>query len=184
MQSIIGLGNPGKKYETTRHNAGWLFADFLAKRLKANFIEKKKWKAEVAEVAGGGQTLLLAKPLTFMNLSGQSVQAITNFYKIDTTDLFVAFDDLDLEFGTYKIQFGKGPKVHNGLQSIYSELGTDQFWHVRIGIDGRHGDRTIAPDKYVLQPLGQEDLKQLNNTFEQVTHMLIERKLVRVLADS
>lgn len=184
MQTLIGLGNPGKQYEITRHNAGWLFVDSLARQFKTEFVEKKKWKAEVAEVTRAGQTALLIKPLTFMNLSGLSVQAITNFYKITAADTFVVFDDLDLEFGTFKIQFGTGPKVHNGLTSIYSELGTDQFWHVRIGIDDRQGDRTIPPDKYVLQALTSEQLKQVHDTFERVVQVMVERKLLHVLADS
>lgn len=180
MQTVIGLGNPGKHYSLTRHNAGWLFLDFLAEQNKTNFIEKNKWKAQVAQV---GTQLLLVKPTTFMNLSGQSVQSITAFYKISSEDLFVAFDDLDLAFGSSKIQFGKGPKTHNGLQSIYELLGTDQFWHIRIGVDGRNGDRSIAPHEYVLQPMHSDQLTILETTCLDIRTQLLERDLLKNMSE-
>lgn len=172
---FVGLGNPGDQYEFTRHNAGFLFVDYLANLLQTNFVEKKRWKADLAEP---DKSVLLAKPQTFMNRSGQSVQSIMAFYKIKPEDIFIAFDDLDLVHGSGKIQFGRGPKAHNGLNSVYQEIGTDTFWHVRIGVDARAGEKNIPPDKYVLQTMTVEERATLQDTFRALKDNMISRDLV------
>ena len=148
---IVGLGNPGKEYQATRHNAGFMVLDSVAAQLGCPFREQTRHTALVAEC--GGYTLL--KPQTFMNLSGKAVQSWLRFYKLlaaekDLVNLAVAYDDLDIPFGTWKWQFGRGPKAHNGVNSVVAHLGTDQFWHVRIGIENRADRAAFPPDAYVL----------------------------------
>lgn len=165
MQFIVGLGNPGKEYAHTRHNLGFQFLDQLAAKWQLSFSLQKKFQAEVAKK----NELVLLKPQTFMNNSGVAVQSMLHFYGADqqqtatatTSPLWVVFDDLDLEVGTYKIQFGTGPKVHNGLNSLYQHLHTNQFWHVRIGADGRQGDRSIPASDYVLTNFSAAERDQL-----------------------
>lgn len=124
MKFIVGLGNPGEKYRNTRHNVGWMLVDELARH-------------------SPGKTVLLFKPQKFMNRSGQEVKRwLRGKWKVRNLPLYVAHDDLDIPLGKFKIQFGKGPKVHNGLQSIYEQLGTKDFWHIRIGIDGDRGGKS------------------------------------------
>lgn len=181
----VGLGNPGTEYTKTRHNAGYLFLESVAKRAEVHFVKKSRWFAEYAEVQAHtklaesrtNQLVMLAKPNTFMNKSGQAVQAISAFYKIQPQFLFVAFDDLDLPLGTSKVQFGVGPKTHNGLQSIYEQIGTDQFWHIRIGIDTRNGDRSMPPSNYVLQAMSDDELTSLHAAFLPIIVHLEQRSL-------
>ena len=161
MKIIVGLGNPGSEYAQTRHNAGFLWLDEVQKRLDSSAWQaQKKFKAEISK----HPAYLLVKPQTFMNLSGQAVRAVVSFYQLNpATDLWVAFDDLDLAVGTSKIQLGRGPHAHNGLESIYQELGTKDFTHLRIGIDGRAGLRAQAGKDYVLgkfTPTEKELLQQ------------------------
>lgn len=186
--ALIGLGNPGEQYTKTRHNAGFLFVDYIAEMLGERLIEKKKFHAEVAQIAIGqtkqttpaNQNFFLAKPNTYMNKSGLAVQALRAFYKLQPKDIFVAFDDLDMELGTVKAQFGRGPKTHNGIDSIKQQLGTDQFWHLRIGIDTRKGDRTIPSDKYVLQPMSSEEFQLLSQGFMSLKDNLASRGLLAI----
>lgn len=118
MKLIVGLGNPGKKYKDNRHNVGFMAVDELAKLSLPDVV--------------------LFKPQKFMNKSGQEVKKLVEKWKGATLpDLYVIHDDLDIELGKFKISLGKGPKVHNGLRSIYGQLGSKDFWHVRIGIDNR-----------------------------------------------
>ena len=148
---IIGLGNPGEKYQYTRHNAGFLVIDALAAQLGAQFAQKKKLHAAVAKV---GSTVLV-KPQTYMNDSGRAVAAVRTFFsapkQTEYSDVFVLYDDLDLSLGKFKLSLGHGPKQHNGLLSIKQHLGTDAFWLVRIGVDERNGDRSMSGRDYVLQ---------------------------------
>ncbi len=179
MQFLIGLGNPGKEYEKTRHNLGFMLVDRLAAKTELSFSNQKKCQAEVAKQAN----LLIVKPQTYMNDSGLAVQAVMKFYSDqdqkfpagEYPNLWVIFDDLDLEVGTFKIQYGTGPKVHNGLSSIYEHLKTKQFWHVRIGADGRQGDRTIPAVQYVLSSFSTEEQSKLQPVFEAITAELIKK---------
>lgn len=151
MKIIVGLGNPGKEYENTRHNVGFLVLDKLQNKIsndeslisKENqgFQKSSKFDAEVCRVG----EVLLVKPQTFMNDSGKSVAAVVNFYKIDLDDLWVVHDDLDIAFGEYKIQKGKGPKIHNGVNDIEEKLGSKDFWRLRLGVDSR--DKKIQNPK-------------------------------------
>lgn len=150
MKLFVGLGNPGKKYQNTRHNVGWMVVDALASNITnvgtgSEFKFEKKFNADILRI---GETIL-AKPMTFMNDSGVSVSALTTFYKILPTDLYIIHDDLDIPLGNYKIQKGKGPKGHNGILSVEEKLGTNDFWRVRVGIENR-------PEKAKMQMLNGE----------------------------
>jgi len=184
MKFIIGLGNPGKKYQETRHNVGFMLADILARRLSTKdktlelkpadklFESSKRIFADICKVSSG---LILAKPQTYMNESGKAVKAVLGYYVNNLnnfSDVFVIHDDLDLELGAYKIQFAKGPKVHNGLLSIYQHLKTEQFWHIRIGVDGRGGNRSIPGDKYVLSKFSKEEKEILLGVFSKIIEKL------------
>lgn len=169
MQTIIGLGNPGKKYESTRHNIGFLFVEYLEKKLALpSFSFEKKHNAELAV----GKSSVLLKPQTFMNESGLAVRSYLDYYnknwREELSSVFVAHDDLDIAFGTYKIQLGKGPKIHNGLLSLYNHLHSNNFWHIRLGVDNRNGARTIPGRDYVLAPFTPEELQQLETMFADV----------------
>lgn len=134
MKIIIGLGNPGKEYEGTRHNVGFVTLDRMVEKIdNGKLIMDKKFNAQVLKA----DDVLLVKPQTFMNKSGEAVKRLTTYYRLPIADLYVVHDDLDIRLGEYKIQFGKGPKVHNGVNSVEQALGSDQFWHVRVGVDNR-----------------------------------------------
>lgn len=146
MKLLVGLGNPGPKYQNTRHNVGFLFLDFLVKN---NLLNKQV------------KTL---KPDTYMNHSGMAVAKELNFYKLKPADLIVVHDDLDLRLGEYKVQFGKGPKLHNGVESVEKVLGTKDFWRVRIGVDNRIPDNRVSGKSYVLQNFTPEELSFLQTS--------------------
>ncbi len=134
MKLIIGLGNPGNEYYNTRHNIGFLIVDSLAESLGVSFTFDKAFEADMASYGQGDARILLAKPQTFMNNSGQAVQAILNFYKMAPADLWVVHDDIDLEFGQAKPTADSGSAGHNGIESIIHHLKTRQFSRLRVGV--------------------------------------------------
>lgn len=164
MKLIVGLGNPGGEYVFTRHNAGFRVVDELAQQLDISFQTTPKMFAEVAK----NTEYIVIKPQTFMNDSGKAVQAALHFFKLHPEDLTVIHDDLDIPFGSYKIQQGTGPKAHNGLTSIYASLGTREFNHIRVGVDGREADTAIPPKNYVLQPFSKEEEVVLKTVIEEI----------------
>ena len=135
---IVGLGNPGSKYEETRHNAGFQLLDEIARGYSVNFSAEKKFQGDTSRVMIDGHDIRLLKPSTFMNLSGESVMAMANFYRIDPEQILVAHDELDLLPGTVRLKKGGGHGGHNGLRDIIKHLGRE-FWRVRLGI-GHPGD--------------------------------------------
>lgn len=171
MKIIVGLGNPGLEYQNNRHNVGYQVVDSLARKRKIKFIVVKKCLAELAK----NDQLILVKAHTFMNESGKAVQAVLSYFKnqikkqVNTyPDLIIIHDDLDLTLGNYKIQFAKGPKIHQGLQSIYQYLKTQQFWHIRIGVDSREGLRKQTGADYVLANFNQQEQKVIKNVILEV----------------
>lgn len=178
MILIVGLGNPGEKYAYNRHNAGFMFVDYLAKRVADSeeridkFTYDKYSHSDIIKcdlsATRNPRPAILAKPQTFMNRSGEAVKNITTRYSQSTTRLFVAHDDLDLELGKFKIQQGVGPKMHNGISSIEDALGTKDFWRIRIGVDSRAGDRSMPGEAYVLQDFSNEETTILTNIFPQI----------------
>ncbi len=166
MKLLVGLGNPGEKYAKNRHNVGFMFLDWVDGDVV--WREEKKFYGMVAEIKVGDEKYLLLKPSTFMNDSGKAVAAVVNFYKLNVSDVFVVHDDLDISFGSWKIQQGKGPKVHNGITSVEESLGDVNFWRVRIGVDGRDPKNRIDGYSYVLQDFTGEEQEKLNQVFEEI----------------
>ncbi len=134
IRLIVGLGNPGAEYEQTRHNAGFWFVDTIARQLGANFAKETKFAGWAAKARGPVGDVWLLKPNTYMNRSGQAVQALCNFYKISIAELIVLHDELDLMPGVVKLKKGGGTGGHNGLKDIQAKMGSADYWRLRIGI--------------------------------------------------
>ncbi len=134
IRLFVGLGNPGPDYEHTRHNAGFWWMDALAKELKLSWTIDKNFHGLVARTSVHGQSVWLLKPQTFMNLSGKSVASLAHFFKIPPQDILVAHDELDIAPGEAKVKLGGSHAGHNGLRDIHAQLGTDQYWRLRLGI--------------------------------------------------
>jgi PTH1 family peptidyl-tRNA hydrolase len=162
MKLIIGLGNPGKEYEKTRHNAGFLAIDGFAKSNKANWKIDKSLRAEMAKITINDQQVILAKPTTFMNLSGEAIQAIASYYKVGIGDILVIQDEMDLAPGLMAFKLGGGAAGHNGITSVTQHLGTQDYARLRIGI-GRPIEQ-IPTEKWVLGKLAQETETQIEKT--------------------
>lgn len=168
MKLIVGLGNPGKEFEGTRHNAGFMAVDKLAEELSVTWKEESRWQAMIA--VDQGKKAILVKPLIFMNLSGQVVQAMARYYKIDPSDIWVIYDDVDLPVGTARIKGqGTGESSHNGIKSVVQALGTTNFARFRIGIaspkeegnEGENPDQPIELKQFVLAPFDKRELPLL-----------------------
>lgn len=182
MKIIVGLGNPGDKYQKTRHNVGWLALDLIAAKYNLKWHEEKKWHALVAEFNGD----LLVKPLTFMNLSGESVTKIMNYYKLTNNsinpdysqNLTVIHDDIDLDLGKFKITQDSSSAGHNGVQSIISLLKTKKFKRYRVGVKTealgkiRLGIFKTTPAKFVLAKFSNNELAILNEVLNKIVKEL------------
>lgn len=160
---LIGLGNPGREYKDNRHNFGFMLIDRIAVRLNARGM-KVQSKAIVMDAKYEERKLILAKPQTFMNLSGQSVQGLAHFYKVPNENLMILSDDLDLPFGTIRIRASGGPGGQRGLGSILEKLGTKDIPRLRLGI-GRPPGR-MDPAAYVLQDFSRDELKELSDILD------------------
>jgi PTH1 family peptidyl-tRNA hydrolase len=160
---VVGLGNPGPSYATTRHNVGRLVVELLAERAGASFTSHRRGRADVLEtrLGGGphGVRTVLARPRTYMNESGGSVAALRNFFKVDTDHLVVVHDELDIPFGTLRVKQGGGDNGHNGVRSVRAALGTGDFCRVRVGI-GRPPGR-LDPAVFVLKPYSATERVEL-----------------------
>jgi PTH1 family peptidyl-tRNA hydrolase len=155
---VVGLGNPGSGYAATRHNAGFMVADLLAERMGGRF-KGHKGGADVLEGRILGQRVVLAKPKSFMNLSGGPVVAAQNFFKVPLEQLLVVHDELDIDYGQLRLKRGGGDGGHNGLKSITKSLGSKEYLRVRFGI-GRPPGRQDPAD-YVLKPFSSAEAKEL-----------------------
>ena len=167
---LIGLGNPGREYANTRHNFGFMLIDRLAVRLNARGM-KVQSKAIVMNTTYEEYKLILAKPQTFMNLSGQSVQGLIHFYKIPLTNVMILSDDLDLPFGTIRIRASGGPGGQRGLSSILERLGTKEVPRLRLGI-GRPPGR-MDPANYVLQNFSRDDLQAISEILDRAADAVL-----------
>ena len=164
IRLVAGLGNPGREYARTRHNAGFWFADALAGKLAAAFAPESKFSADVAKAGG----VRIVKPATFMNLSGRAVAAVARFFAIAPEEILVVHDELDLKCGDAKMKFGGGHAGHNGLRDIQAHLGTADFWRLRIGI-GHPRDSELTQQEvadYVLCPPRAEDFDLIDGAIE------------------
>lgn len=155
IKLIAGLGNPGPEYEATRHNAGFWLLDELAWHWKVAFHDDKKFFGAVARAQVDGQEIWLLKPQTYMNRSGQSVQALAAFYKIAPQQILVVHDELDIDVGRIKYKQGGGNGGHNGLKDIQARLGTADFYRLRLGI-GHPGDRNEVIHYVLKKPRSEE----------------------------
>ena len=163
MRLVVGLGNPGREYEATRHNAGFWWVENLASAQRAALRPESKYHGLVGKLAAGGRECFLLLPQTYMNESGRAVSALAGFYKIAAPDILVVHDELDLPPGVARLKKGGGVAGHNGLKDIARHLGPD-FWRLRLGI-GHPGDRAQVAN-YVLHPPRQEESKLISEAVE------------------
>lgn len=161
MYIIAGLGNPGSKYENTRHNMGFKAIDAIASEFGID-VNRAKFKGLIGEGRIGSEKVILLKPQTYMNLSGQSVREIMNFYKIPEENLIVIYDDFDLPIGSIRVRKSGGPGTHNGMKSVVQELGSRKFPRVRVGIGSSDGS-TI---QFVIGKVGKDEQQILNEAAE------------------
>lgn len=170
IQLIVGLGNPGKEYEKTRHNAGFWWVDAIAGGKRAPWKRETKFSGYVARVQEDGHDFWLLKPNTFMNESGRSVSAMLRFYRIEPASMLVVHDELDLPPGAVKLKLGGGTGGHNGLEDIVDALGTKDFWRLRVGI-GHPGHKDQVAD-YVLDKARRAEQDAIDPPFERSLELL------------
>jgi len=172
---VVGLGNPGPDYAKTRHNLGFVVADILADRIGSGFKVHKRSGAEVATGRIAGRSVVLAKPRTYMNESGRQVGPLAKFYSVAPADVIILHDELDIDFGRIRLKFGGGVAGHNGLRSVSSALGTNDFQRVRIGVGRPPGRKSGAT--FVLENFTAAERPEVPTICEQAadaTELLIE----------
>ena len=177
IRLIVGLGNPGREYETTRHNTGYWWVDELARLQNLRFKNEAKFHGLTARGQLHGHEMLLLKPQTFMNVSGRAVGALAQFYKIAPAEILVVHDELDLPPGVARLKLGGGHGGHNGLKDIIAHLGSKDFWRLRLGI-GHPGERTDVAG-YVLNDPRREERELIDAAMQRaldVAHLIIEGK--------
>ena len=177
IRLIVGLGNPGREYETTRHNAGFWWVDELARLQNLGFRSEARFHGLMARGHLHGHEMLLLKPQTFMNVSGRSVGALAQFYKIAPAEILVVHDELDLPPGAARLKLGGGHGGHNGLKDIIAHLGTRDFWRLRIGI-GHPGERGEVVN-FVLNDPRREERELIDDAMQSaldVAHLVVEGK--------
>lgn len=163
MRLVVGLGNPGDKYAATRHNVGFMVVDALAARHDIGIVQMK-YRSLTGKGVVAGKQVIIAKPQTFMNLSGEAVKPLFSYIDINSEDVIVIHDDLDLEFGRIKIKSGGGHGGHNGVRSIISHLGNKDFIRVRVGIGNPPPSWSVS--NYVLSPFSADERADLARTLE------------------
>jgi len=173
MELIIGLGNPGKKYEKTRHNLGFLVINELAEKMEMNNWKiKMQFNANIAQGNFKNEKIILAKPQTFMNNSGMAIKSIVDYYKIPNENIFIIHDDIDLLLGEIKVQKNRSSAGHKGVQSIINALGTKDFIRVRLGIKSIDQKTIIDTEKFVLQKFSKDEGKIIQETIKKATGMI------------
>lgn len=165
IRLIAGLGNPGPEYAATRHNAGFWFVDELARRLKVSLAPERAYSGLAARASVAGQTVWLLEPTTFMNVSGKSVAALARFFKIAPAEILVVHDELDLMPGHAKLKLGGSPAGHNGLKDIHAQLGSADYWRLRLGI-GHPGAKSEVIN-YVLKRPSATERDEIDKSIEQ-----------------
>lgn len=164
MKLIVGLGNPGKEYEKTRHNVGFGFLDYYL----GDVSFKEKDSALFYEKNINGEKVIFLKPLTYMNESGRAVRKYADYYKVNIDDILVIYDDMDFEVGSFKIKKSGSAAGHNGIKSIINNLGTEDFKRVRIGIGRSKSDKV----NYVLGKFSKEDLESINKVYQKISKVI------------
>ena len=163
MKLIVGLGNPGREYELTRHNIGFMAIDELAKRWNIS-LNEQKFKGVFDAGFVNGEKVILLKPLTYMNLSGESIRPLMDYYKIDVEDFVVMYDDLDIPVGKLRLRMKGSAGGHNGVKSTISHLGTQEFQRIRMGIDRPKNGMKVVD--YVLGRFTSEEIPDVNHSIE------------------
>lgn len=170
MKLIVGLGNPGKEYENTRHNIGFSLLDYIAEDKKLSF-DKVKFNGKYVDYLYNDEKIILLKPLSYMNLSGGVVRDFINFFKISLKDILIIQDDLDMNFGKIKIVYNSSSGGHNGIRDIEKNIGTKEYARLKIGIAN---NKNMDTKDYVLGKFNEEELKILSDNY---------RKLVSIVDD-
>ena len=171
MKLIVGLGNPGKEYENTRHNLGYMAIDKLSKLLDIK-ISKEQMQGKVGIGKFGREKIFLVKPLTYMNLSGNCVGRVMNFYKIKSEDLIVLYDDIDIKVGKIRIKPSGKPGTHNGMKDITNKIGTQDFIRVRIGSGTPEFEQDLA--EYVLSSFKKEEIEDIDKETTMAAEAVVE----------
>lgn len=178
---MVGLGNPGAKYQCNRHNIGAIFISQIAKDNQQNFSNNKNFFGEIAKVVINYHTVHLLKPSTFMNNSGQSVLALANFYKIQPEEILVCHDELDLPLATNKLKHAGGHGGHNGLRDIINRIASRDFYRLRLGI-GRPPEKMAVAD-FVLQDFSKNQFSQVNDQMLDC-HRVLDKVVANDMADA
>lgn len=171
MYLVVGLGNPGKQYEQTRHNVGFIAIDELAKELSIT-VDKLKFKSMIGEGRIGTEKIILAKPQTFMNLSGQAVVELMNYYKVDISNLIVIYDDIDLDVGKIRIRKSGSSGTHNGMRNIIYLLGKQDFPRIRIGVSKPRNGQDLAT--FVLSKFDKTEVELVVEAIKKSAKAVIE----------
>ena len=166
MKLVVGLGNPGKEYENTRHNCGFKAIDFYAK--KNNLTFKEKYNSLYTENIVNNEKIILVKPQTFMNLSGNAVRKFVDFYNIELSDILIIYDDKDFEVGKFKIKRNGSSAGHNGIKNIIDNLKTEEIQRVRIGISKKN----VPLINYVLGKINKEELEKINSILPIISNII------------
>jgi PTH1 family peptidyl-tRNA hydrolase len=164
MKLIVGLGNFEEKYLFTRHNAGFMAVDFFAQRYNQKFKIEKKLKSYIAKFKINDEDIIVIKPLTYMNLSGEAIIAVINFYKINVKDILIIYDDISMDTGKVRFRNSGSDGGHNGIKSVIKHLGTKTFDRLKIGIGPQPN---ITSEAYVLQNFSKEELEKIKPLFKQ-----------------
>jgi len=173
MKLIIGLGNPEKQYQLTRHNIGFLIVNQLAHEENANWQNQKSNQALISKININSNNILLAKPQTYMNLSGESVFNLQQYYQLNLKDILIIQDDLDLELGTFVFTDNHGHGGHNGIRSIFEKLNTHNINRLRIGI-GRPFNTNFEIQKWVLSKFSPTELQEIQNIYPFLKKSIVE----------
>lgn len=169
MKLIVGLGNPGTKYDLTRHNIGFEIVDNFAKKYNCDFKAESKFNALVATTIINGEKVMILKPQTYMNLSGESVVKIRNYYDIELDDMIICHDDLDLNFGNIRIKHNSSSGGQNGVKNIIQQLGTQKFTRIKVGILNNYKKDTAG---FVLSKFNKEEMQQLPKLLDRCNDIL------------
>jgi PTH1 family peptidyl-tRNA hydrolase len=175
MKLIVGLGNPGPKYQTTRHNIGFLFIDAMVEACAGSRQYKSEFKSETQKFKLAGEPVVVCKPQTFMNLSGEAVQPLMKFYNLEPADVLVVHDEIDQPFGTMKFQTKRGHGGHNGIRNIHQMLGTNEYGRLRLGVGrppvfvndaGEPVGKTMDVHEWVLQSFSKTESARMGDFLE------------------
>ena len=169
MKLIVGLGNPGKEYDNTRHNVGFMFLDYYVSKKGYDTNWKNKFNGKYLEVNTRGEKVIFLKPQSYMNLSGEVVRKFIDFYKIDISDILIISDDLDLLLGNFKLKCNGSSGGHNGLKNIEMHIGTQQYKRLKIGISK---NKDYDTKDYVLSKFNKEELNTLNSSFDTLVNTI------------